>query len=111
MRATGAVPSYNIRLSDYNSDRWRPTRSSGHRSRGSLIMEVLLLATGRRAHMTAATNGTATERSVGQPSSERITVALIPKAVADLQHLQEGTGLSKTDLVNRAISLYRFIEE
>lgn len=60
--------------------------------------------------MTATTNGTAMERSVSQPSSERITVALIPRAVADLQHLQDRTGLSKTDLVNRAISLYEFIE-
>jgi hypothetical protein len=60
--------------------------------------------------MTATTNGTAMERRVAQPSSERITVALIPRAVADLQHLQDRTGLSKTDLVNRAISLYEFIE-
>jgi hypothetical protein len=61
--------------------------------------------------MTATTNGTTTERGAGQPPSERITVALIPKVVADLQRLQDGTGLSKTDLVNRAISLYQFIEE
>jgi hypothetical protein len=48
-----------------------------------------------------------------QPSTsppERITVALIPKAAADLQGLQEATGLSKTDLANRAISLYAFID-
>ena len=44
------------------------------------------------------------------PSSERITVALIPKAAADLQRLQERSGLSKTDLTNRAISLYEFID-
>jgi hypothetical protein len=44
------------------------------------------------------------------PSSERITVALIPKAAADLQSLQERSGLSKTDLANRAISLYEFID-
>ena len=44
-------------------------------------------------------------------TAERITVALIPKAGADLQHLQDKTGLSKTDLVNRAVSLYEFIEE
>jgi hypothetical protein len=43
------------------------------------------------------------------PPAERITVALIPKAAAELQSLQERTGLSKTDLVNRAISLYEFI--
>jgi hypothetical protein len=44
-----------------------------------------------------------------QPPAERITVALIPKAAAELQSLQERSGLSKTDLVNRAISLYEFI--
>jgi hypothetical protein len=42
---------------------------------------------------------------------ERITVALVPKAAADLQYLLDDTGLSKTDLVNRAISLYKFVEE
>lgn len=39
-----------------------------------------------------------------------MTVALIPKAAGDLAHLQESTGLSKTDIVNRAISLYQFIQ-
>jgi hypothetical protein len=43
--------------------------------------------------------------------TERITVALVPKAAADLQYLVDNTGLSKTDLVNRALSLYRFVEE
>jgi hypothetical protein len=43
-------------------------------------------------------------------ATERITVALIPKAAADLQRLQERSGLSKTDLTNRAISLYEFID-
>ena len=37
-------------------------------------------------------------------------MALIPKAAADLQRLQERSGLSKTDLTNRAISLYEFID-
>jgi hypothetical protein len=44
-------------------------------------------------------------------TTDRITVALVQKAQADLQHLLEKTGLSKTDLVNRAISLYEFIDE
>jgi hypothetical protein len=52
----------------------------------------------------------ATGGGVGQPSSERITLALIAKAVADLQHLQDSASLSETDLVNRAISLYEFID-
>lgn len=44
------------------------------------------------------------------PVVDRITVALVRKAVEDLQYLQEETGLSKTDIVNRAISVYKFIE-
>ena len=44
------------------------------------------------------------------PVAERITVALVPKASADLQQAQIRTQLSKTDIVNRAISLYEFIE-
>jgi hypothetical protein len=43
-------------------------------------------------------------------AADRITVSLIPKAAADLAALQDRTGLSKTDLVNRAITLYEFIE-
>ena len=41
---------------------------------------------------------------------DRITVALVAKAAADLQAIQDRTGLSKTDIVNRAISLYEFID-
>jgi len=41
---------------------------------------------------------------------ERITVALIPKVADDLVRLQDRTALSKTDLVNRAITLYEFID-
>ena len=42
--------------------------------------------------------------------TDRITVALVRKAGEDLESLQERTGLSKTDIVNRAISVYEFIE-
>jgi len=60
--------------------------------------------------MTGST-GSRTERDATRPqAAERITVALIPKAVEDLQRLQERTGLSKTDIVNRAITLYEFID-
>jgi hypothetical protein len=41
-------------------------------------------------------------------TGEPITVALIPKAAADLARLQDRTELSKTDLINRAITLYEF---
>jgi len=43
-------------------------------------------------------------------TAQRITVTLIPKADADLASLQARAGLSKTDLVNRAVSLYEFID-
>jgi hypothetical protein len=43
-------------------------------------------------------------------AAERITVALIPKASEDLQRLQDRTGLSKTDIANRAITAYEFFE-
>jgi hypothetical protein len=45
-----------------------------------------------------------------QSVGERITVALIPQAASDLQQLQDRTGLSKTDITNRAITLYEFID-
>jgi hypothetical protein len=41
---------------------------------------------------------------------ERITVALIPKAAEALQQLMASTGLSKTDIVNRALTLYEYID-
>lgn len=43
-------------------------------------------------------------------ASGRITVALIDKAANDLQITHERTGLSKTDIVNRALSLYQFVD-
>lgn len=43
-------------------------------------------------------------------AAERITVGLIIKAAEDLRNTQERTGLSKTDIVNRAVSLYEFID-
>jgi hypothetical protein len=56
-----------------------------------------------------AGNGVAGTDVARQTLADRITVALIPPAAEDLQHLQDRTGLSKTDLVNRAVSLYEFI--
>jgi len=62
--------------------------------------------------MTARTSNGTTERGAAHspPVAERVTVALIPKAAADLQRLQDRTSLSKTDLVNRAITLYEFVD-
>jgi hypothetical protein len=66
-------------------------------------------------------NGTAEEAAAVPPPHhvqasaepappERIMVALIPKAGQELQQLHGRTGLSMTDIVNRAIALYGFIE-
>ena len=41
---------------------------------------------------------------------EAITVILIAKAGDDLRRLQARTNLSRTDLANRAITLYEFID-
>jgi hypothetical protein len=50
------------------------------------------------------------EASSRSQGVDRITVALIPKVSEDLQRLQDRTSLSKTDIANRAITLYEFIE-
>ena len=42
--------------------------------------------------------------------ADPITVALVAKAAADLQITHERTHLSKTDIVNRAVSLYEFVD-
>jgi uncharacterized protein (DUF342 family) len=65
-------------------------------------------STGRSPRSEDVARPPRTER-ITQPS-ERITVALIPKAGEDLQRLQERTSLSKTDITNRAITLYEFID-
>jgi hypothetical protein len=46
--------------------------------------------------------------STGENTAERITVGLIRKVSNQLEQLQS-TGLSKTDIVNRSISLYAFV--
>jgi hypothetical protein len=43
-------------------------------------------------------------------ATERITVALIARAAEALQQLVASTGLSKTDIVNRALTLYEYID-
>ena len=41
----------------------------------------------------------------------RITVGLIPKVEADLASLSTDLGMSKADIINRAITLYRFVQD
>lgn len=43
-------------------------------------------------------------------ATEFVSVALLAKVEGDLESLQDRTGLSRTDIINRAISLYEFIE-
>jgi hypothetical protein len=43
--------------------------------------------------------------------AERITVGLIPKVANELNELVRTTGLTKTDLVNRALTLSAFVNE
>ena len=42
--------------------------------------------------------------------ADLLTIALVKKAVTDLEHTHERSKLSRTDIVNRAISLYEFID-
>ena len=45
------------------------------------------------------------------PVAARISVALVEQAARDLSRLRERTELSETDLVNRAISAYEFLDQ
>jgi hypothetical protein len=42
--------------------------------------------------------------------AEHLNVILIPKAQGDLQKLRDRTELSRTDIANRAITLYEFVD-
>ncbi|HEY6810413.1 MAG TPA: hypothetical protein VIZ70_04740 [Propionibacteriaceae bacterium] len=44
-------------------------------------------------------------------SADRITVGLTKRSAEELEYLHGETGLSKTDLVNRSIGLYKFITD
>jgi hypothetical protein len=71
-------------------------------SRGRLIpheIEVMTIAASPRRQPIGPTS-----------AGRRVTVTLIPAAEADLRQLQERTGLSTTDLVNRAITTYAFFD-
>jgi hypothetical protein len=48
--------------------------------------------------------------TAGSSLGEHMTVILIPKAAEKLRELQGRTRMSKTDLANRAITLYEFID-
>jgi ribosomal protein L34 len=52
----------------------------------------------------------ATEGLARNAVALRITVGLIGRAVLDLRRTQERTGLSVADIVNRALTLYEFVD-
>lgn len=43
------------------------------------------------------------------PASERYSVTLVPPAVQAVTELTESTGLSKADVINRAVQIYAFL--
>ncbi|SDC77222.1 hypothetical protein SAMN05216174_104204 [Actinokineospora iranica] len=52
----------------------------------------------------------ATEKAARPGAVERLNVALVAEAADAVAKLQERTGLKKVDLVNRALSIYEFID-
>jgi hypothetical protein len=50
------------------------------------------------------------EEASHPPVAERIAVALIPRVAGILRRLQSRKKLSETDIVNRAVTLYDFID-
>jgi len=44
------------------------------------------------------------------PAAERITVGLIARVADELRRLRARTGLSKADIINRAVSLYSYVD-
>ncbi len=67
------------------------------------------------AKKTTASPSPGSRTGVETPPKERqttkITTILVPEAAKDLDHVKEETGYSKTDIVNKALILYRFISD
>ena len=56
------------------------------------------------------TDARKTAESRAPDIADRISVTLVKKAADDLARTQKRTGLGKTDIVNRALSAYEFID-
>lgn len=52
----------------------------------------------------------ASTRNEQLPVSERYSVTLVPPAVQAVAELTASTGLSKTDVINRAVQIYAFLD-
>jgi hypothetical protein len=44
------------------------------------------------------------------PANERYSVTLVPPAVQAIAELTESTGLSKADVINRAVQIYAYLD-
>ena len=67
-------------------------------------------ASGRSGAAGRRKSGSRPEGDDQPPGVEQFSVPLIPKVVEALQRLQARTHLSRTDLVNRAVTLLDFFE-
>lgn len=45
-----------------------------------------------------------------RPAGERYSVTLVPPAVQAIAELTESTGLSKADVINRAVQIYAYLD-
>lgn len=67
----------------------------------------------RRSNGSAARSELAGDSTKNTPlvsETTRITVSMVAKALTDLRRTVARTGLSQTDVVNRAVSLYEFVD-
>ncbi len=48
--------------------------------------------------------------SASRPASERYSVTFVPPAVQAIAELTECTGLSKADVINRAVQIYAYLD-
>jgi hypothetical protein len=110
VRLTRTASSHNYLVPNFVSGKKAPHGSSAavHKEKLEGVQHPMTASTGKPPRGEDVARPPRTER-IAQPT-ERITVALIPKAGEDLQRLQERTSLSKTDITNRAITLYEFID-
>lgn len=64
-----------------------------------------------RARPAARQRAEGGSQATGLPQAvDCVAITLIPQVRAGLQRLQDRTNLSRTDITNRAITLYEFIE-
>lgn len=91
------------------------SNQSGGTQQSSRRRQAERLTPGNRDAQAARPGASGADTGRSRPSGQsqaagRITIALIPQVQDQLRRLQERTGWSRTDLVNRSITLYEFID-